>query len=186
MTRKIVNTVEPVKPKRKPSEYNLFVASFLRVGKSMRDAANAWNRLKEKKELDRLKLRAALIIQRRWRMANCNTDFKMCRDRLKRLQLSEYNVFIRSYMRHHRYPFRMGVAPREVWTPPEEAQTAWAMRFYWQDVRQRRKEYEDGLAEFFRTHMASVLIQRKWRLANSNPSFKLCRDRLMNEFNSMA
>ena len=38
----------------------------------------------------------------------------------------------------------------------------------------------------FEKNKKARTIQKHWLVAISNPSFKLCRDRLMNEFNSMA
>ena len=37
----------------------------------------------------------------------------------------------------------------------------------------------------FEKNTKARIIQKQWREAISNPTFKLCKDRLMNEFNSM-
>jgi hypothetical protein len=83
----MANTVEVIKPKRKPTEYNLFVGECRRKGMTMSDAASAWNRKKgyplkpwelEKMEKlqkveDEKRVKASKVIQRCWRL------FLMCR-----------------------------------------------------------------------------------------------------------
>jgi hypothetical protein len=83
----MANTVEVIKPKRKPTEYNLFVGECRRKGMTMSDAASAWNRKKgyplkpwelEKMEKlqkveDEKRIKASKVIQRCWRL------FLMCR-----------------------------------------------------------------------------------------------------------
>ena len=96
-------TVVVIKPKRKPTEYNLFVGECRRKGMLMSAAAHEWNVMKsetpaqrqlrlernEKLRLISLGMKASTI-QRHWRFANSNPEYKLCRDRLAR----EFNELI--------------------------------------------------------------------------------------------
>ena len=91
----MANTVEVIKPKRKPTEYNLFVGECRRKGMTMSDAASAWNRKKgyplkpwelEKMEKlqkveDEKRAKASKVIQRCWRMVRYSPRFLMCRSK---------------------------------------------------------------------------------------------------------